>query len=107
MAPIFVGMAVNTIVGMLVAYGKIPAIVVTLGMLSILRGGLVSVTGGAWINNLPPEFLLAQRRFLDVPVPVWAMLILTIAAFLWMRYTAFGRSLYAIGGNPEAARRGH
>jgi hypothetical protein len=31
-------------------------------MLSILRGGLVSVTGGAWINNLPPEFLLAQQR---------------------------------------------
>lgn len=103
-APIFVGMAVNGVVGVLVAYGRIPSIVVTLGMLSILRGGLVSVTGGTWINNLPPEFLLAQQRFLDIPMPVWFMLALTIGAFLWMRYSAFGRSLYAIGGNAEAAR---
>jgi ribose/xylose/arabinose/galactoside ABC-type transport system permease subunit len=103
-APIFVGIAVNFVVGILVAYGRIPSIVVTLGMLSILRGGLVSVTGGAWINNLPPEFLLAQQRILTVPVPVWFMVILSIGAFLWMRYSAFGRSLYAIGGNPEAAR---
>ena len=102
--PIFVGMGVNFIIGVLVAYGKIPSIVVTLGMLSILRGGLVSVTGGAWINNLPPEVLLAQQRVLSVPVPVWFMIFLTLGAFLWMRYSAFGRSLYAIGGNPEAAR---
>ena len=60
-APIFIGAAVNGVVGALVAYGRLPSIVVTLGMLSILRGGLVSVTGGAWINNLPPAFQLAQR----------------------------------------------
>jgi ribose/xylose/arabinose/galactoside ABC-type transport system permease subunit len=103
-APIFIGMGVNAIVGALVAYGRIPSIVVTLGMLSILRGGLVSITGGAWINNLPPEFLLAQQRILTVPVPVWFMIVLSIGAFIWMRYSAFGRSLYAMGGNAEAAR---
>ena len=103
-APILVGIGINFVIGLLVAYGRIPSIVVTLGMLSILRGGLVSVTGGAWINNLPPEFLLAQQRLLGVPVPVWFMVILTLGAFAWMKYSAFGRSLYAIGGNPEAAR---
>ncbi len=103
-APIFVGMAVNAVVGALVAYGKIPSIVVTLGMLSILRGGLVSITGGAWISNLPPSFLLAQQRLLGVPLPVWFMVVCTILAFIWMRYSAFGRSLYAIGGKSEAAR---
>jgi ribose/xylose/arabinose/galactoside ABC-type transport system permease subunit len=104
LAPVVIGMLVNGVVGVLVAYGRIPSIVVTLGMLSILRGGLISVTGGAWISDLPPGFHLAQQRLLGVPAPVWFMVILTIGAFLFMRYTAFGRSLYAIGGNTEAAR---
>ena len=103
-APLFIGAAVNGVVGALVAYGRLPSIVVTLGMLSILRGGLVSVTGGAWINNLPPEFQLAQQRLFGIPAPIWFMVGLTILAFLWMRHFAFGRSLYAIGGNAEAAR---
>jgi ribose/xylose/arabinose/galactoside ABC-type transport system permease subunit len=103
-APIFVGAAINGVVGALVAYGRLPSIVVTLGMLSILRGGLVSVTGGAWISGLPPAFQLAQARWLGIPAPIWFMVVLTILAFLWMRNTAFGRSLYAIGGNSEAAR---
>ncbi|MFO1141630.1 MAG: ABC transporter permease [Amaricoccus sp.] len=102
--PIFIGAAVNGVVGALVAYGRLPSIVVTLGMLSILRGGLVFVTGGKWINNLPPSFQLAQQRWFDIPVPIWFMIVLTIGAFLWMKNSAFGRSLYAIGGNTEAAR---
>ena len=59
-----------TVVGALVAYGRLPSIVVTLGMLSILRGGLVSVTGGQWISDLPPAFQLAQARLLGVPAPI-------------------------------------
>ncbi|MFO1208405.1 MAG: ABC transporter permease [Amaricoccus sp.] len=102
--PIFIGAAVNGVVGALVAYGRLPSIVVTLGMLSILRGGLVFVTGGKWINNLPPSFQLAQQRWFDIPVPIWFMVVLTLGAFLWMKNSAFGRSLYAIGGNTEAAR---
>jgi len=103
-APVIIGMAVNGVVGVLVAYGRLPSIVVTLGMLSILRGGLVTVTGGAWITNLPPGFQLAQQRLFGIPAPIWFMVIFTALAFLWMRHTAFGRSLYAIGGNAEAAR---
>jgi len=102
--PILVGMAITSVIGVLVAYVKIPSIVVTLGMLSILKGGLISATGGAWISNLPPDFLIAQFRLLGVPSPVWFMVILTILAAFWMRNSAFGRSIYAIGGNPEAAR---
>jgi ribose/xylose/arabinose/galactoside ABC-type transport system permease subunit len=102
--PILIGAAINGVVGALVAYGRLPSIVVTLGMLSILRGGLVSITGGAWINDLPPAFQIAQAKWFGVPAPIWFMVILTVLAFLWMRNSAFGRSLYAIGGNPEAAR---
>jgi ribose/xylose/arabinose/galactoside ABC-type transport system permease subunit len=95
---------VEGVIGLAVAYLRIPSIVVTLGMLSILKGGLISVTGGAWINNLPAGYHLAQLRPLGVPMPVWFMLVLTILAAWWMRYAAFGRAIYAVGGNPEAAR---
>jgi ribose/xylose/arabinose/galactoside ABC-type transport system permease subunit len=70
-APVFIGAAINGLVGALVAYGRLPSIVVTLGMLSILRGGLVFVTGGAWINDLPPTFQLAQTRWFGVLAPIW------------------------------------
>ncbi|MBP0573409.1 hypothetical protein J8J27_22180, partial [Mycobacterium tuberculosis] len=102
--PILVGMAVNAVTGILVAYARIPAIVVTLGVLSILKGGLISATGGVWISNLPPDFLIAQKRLFDVPVPVYFMVALTAIAAAFMRYGAAGRAIYAIGGNAEAAR---
>ena len=102
--PILVGMAISALSGFLVAYLRVPSIVVTLGMLSILKGGLISVTAGAWINNLPVEFHLAQLRPLSIPMPVWFMVVLTILAAFWMRYSSFGRSIYAVGGNAEAAR---
>lgn len=102
--PVLVGMAVNGAIGALIARLRIPSIVVTLGLLSILKGGLISVTGGAWITNLPPDFLLAQKRLAGVPSPVWFMIILTALAALWLHYAATGRAIYAVGGNPEAAR---
>ncbi len=101
--PVLVGMAVNALIGVLVAYARIPSIVVTLGALSIMRGGLITVTGGNWITGLPPDYLIAQQRLFGLPVPIIAMVVLTILAALWMRYSAFGRSLYALGGNHEAA----
>ncbi len=104
LVPVLVGILVNTFQGLLIAYMRIPAIVVTLGFLSILKGGLISTTGGAWITDMPAAFMIAQTRILGVPSPVYFMVILTVLAALWMRYSALGRSLYAAGGNPEAAR---
>jgi ribose/xylose/arabinose/galactoside ABC-type transport system permease subunit len=101
--PVLVGIAVNALIGVLVAYARIPSIVVTLGALSIMRGGLITVTGGNWISGLPPDYLIAQQRLFGLPVPLIAMVVLTVLAALWMRYSAFGRSLYALGGNHEAA----
>ena len=102
--PILFAMAVNAGVGALVAYTRIPSIVVTLGMLSILKGGLISITAGEWISDLPTEFMIAQMRPFGIPSAVYFMVLLTAVAALFMRYTDFGRSIYAVGGNMEAAR---
>ena len=104
LAPLVVGALVTAFMGFLVAYLRMPSIVVSLGMLSILKGGLISVTGGAWITNLPAGYALAQMRPLGVPMSIWFMVLLTVGAALWMRYTATGRAIYAVGGNAEAAR---
>jgi len=102
--PVIVGVIINTAVGAFIAYLRIPSIVMTLGMLSILKGGLISATGGTWISGMPPEFFIAQGRLFGIPAPVYFMVILTLIMALWMRYSATGRSFYAVGGNPEAAR---
>ena len=103
-APVLAGMAIYCVVGILVAYARIPSIVVTLGLLSILKGGLITVTAGKWISGLPPEFLVSRASLLGLPAPLWFMCVATVAAAYWMANTPFGRTIYAIGSNAEAAR---
>ncbi len=103
-APVLGGMLISGINGFFVAYLKIPAIVVTLGMFSILKGGLILVAGGVTIYNLPEGYGIAQQSWLSIPVPVYVMIVLTLVAFAWMRWSRTGRSQYAVGGNIEAAR---
>ena len=102
--PVFGGMLIGAINGFFVAYLRIPAIVVTLGMFSILKGGLILVAGGNTLYNLPAGYSLAMEDPLGIPIPVWIMIVLTAGAFLWMRYSRTGRAQYAVGGNAEAAR---
>ncbi len=102
--PIVVGVASGALIGFFVAYLHVPAIVVSLGMLSVLKGGLILWTGGEWIYNLPEWFKFAQQRPLGIPAPVYLMISLTIIGAIWMKYSATGRAIYAVGGNREAAR---
>jgi rhamnose transport system permease protein len=104
LVPLVLGIVVMAAQGAVVAYLRIPAIVVTLGMLSILKGGLISVTGGKWITDLPQNFHLADLSVLSVPMPVVIMVLATALAAAWMRYSSSGRAIYATGGNAEAAR---
>lgn len=103
-APLVVGALVNTLAGMLVAYARIPSIVLTLGFMSILKGGLIVVTGGEWISGMPPEFFLAQKSLLGLPVPVVITTVLVLVTAWWMASFRFGREIYAVGSNAEAAR---
>lgn len=102
---ILLGALLGTINGGLIAYGRIPAIVVTLAVMIILRDGLKWFTDGAWIQGLPPNFQwfgLGQTR--------GQLLILLLTAAIWftLRWVldnlAVGRAVYATGTDAEAAR---
>lgn len=104
LVPLILGALVGALIGFTVAYLRVPSIVVTLGMLSILKGILILWTNGERVTDLPEGFFLAQMRPADIPMPIYFMIILTVIAAIWMRYSGVGRSFYAVGGNAEAAR---
>ena len=104
LAPLLLGAALGALVGFIVTRLRVPSIVVTLGMFSILKGVLILWTSGQRVTGMPEGFYLAQTKPLGMPMSVWFMLVFTVLAALWMYYSAAGRSLYAVGGNAEAAR---
>ncbi|WP_394813320.1 ABC transporter permease [Streptomyces johnsoniae] len=100
-----VGAGIGAVNGLLVVKLKLNAFIVTLAMLIILRGLLVGATEGKTLFGMPEAFFtLATSTFLTVPASVW----LAGAAFgitgLLLKYHRWGRALYAIGGNQQAAR---
>jgi rhamnose transport system permease protein len=100
------GMAFGAFNGLLVWKLGIPAIVVTLGTLTIFRGTTFLIAGGQWVNadELTPDFIsLTRAVFLGLPVLSWIALIIAIAFFVAMTRTPIGRALYAIGVNPTAS----
>jgi rhamnose transport system permease protein len=103
-ATILTGGVIGLVNGLLVAYCRIPAIVTTLGMASILKGGLILTTGGIWIYGLPPGFGISRQLILSIPVPICALIVLGMAFSFCLKYSAAGREIYAVGGNAEAAR---
>jgi len=100
---LIVGTLLGALNGALVAYARIPSIIVTLGALSFWRGLVIYFTQGAWIYNMPESFHFAQRSWLEVPIPVWMMTVLIVLAGLFMRFRPLGRQIYAVGGNRQAA----
>lgn len=102
--PLIVGGGFGAFIGFLVAYLKIPSIVVTLGMLSIIKGILIIWTNGERVTGMPEDYFLSQMRPLGIPMPIVIMVVLTILVAVWMRYSRTGRAFYALGGNADAAR---
>jgi ribose transport system permease protein len=91
--------------GLLLTCVRLPSFLVTLAMMLIARGLAQRISGQESINQLPPMFREAGGgSTAGVPNPVWLMLLMYTAAHFVMSRTVFGRMLYAIGGNPEAAR---
>ena len=92
--------------GVLVWKLAIPPIVVTLGTLTIYRGLVFVISGGAWINahEFTPAFTaLPRATLLGLPLMAWIALAGVAAFAALVRYAPLGRAFYAVGGNPSAA----
>ncbi len=99
------GAAVGAVNGLLVTRFSLPAIIVTLGMMGIIRGTMLVLTKGYWVIGLPESFRwLGVGKIAGVPVPVWIALFVLALCWFVSHYTCWGRDLYAIGNNAEAAR---
>ena len=107
-AVILISIGIGAILGLLnglcIVLFNVHSIVVTLGMLSVYRGALISMTGGAWIYDLPPSFSeIGKGEIFGIPHPVLTVIILFPIAALLLKHTAIGRNLFAVGSNRRAA----
>jgi len=101
------GAACGLLNGVLVTWGQVPALVVTLGTLYMFRGLAFLWTNGTQVNaeTLPDAFLnLGTDSVLGVPFLVLIALVVLVVVGQWLRDYRAGRELYAIGSNPEGAR---
>ncbi|MGK5555585.1 ABC transporter permease [Actinomadura kijaniata] len=100
-----VGGAIGAFNGWLSVRLRLNAFIVSLAMLIVLRGLLTGATEGKTLFDMPDAFFaIATTTFLKLPVSVWLAVVCFGVAGFTLRYHRLGRALYAIGGNPEAAR---
>ncbi len=96
---------VGAINGTAITRFKIPPLIATLATLTSIRGACYIITGGLPIFGFPESFNWIGRGMIGpLPVPVIVMVVVFFIGWLVLHKTSYGRYLYAIGGNPEAAR---
>src|SRR6476469_6967071 len=106
LAAIAVGLIGGFLQGFAITRLKVPPFVVTLGGMSAFRGAALLFAAGGPISGFDPDFVWwgQGRAFGQVPIPVIVFLVFAVLAHIVLRYTRYGRQVYAVGGNPEAAR---
>src|SRR5215471_10162857 len=105
LAAIGVGLVGGFLQGFAITRLKVPPFVVTLGGMSAFRGAALLFAGGGPISGFNPAFTWwGQGKIGPVPVPVIIFLAFAVLAHIVLRYSRYGRQVYAVGGNPEAAR---
>lgn len=105
LAAMGVGLALGAINGILVAYGRIPAIITTLGTMSIYRGATFLVSGGQWVSAHEMNTNLTAipgTTVLGIQQILWFAIIVSVAGQLFLGRTRTGREIYAVGGNRSA-----
>lgn len=101
---LIIGGLIGLINGSLIAYFQVPPFIATLGSQIAVRGGALMIAQGKPVSNINPQInFLGSRIFGVLPVPVLIYLGVIIVMWVLMNNTSFGKSVYAIGGNIEAA----
>jgi rhamnose transport system permease protein len=103
---VLAGAGLGLINGLLVGYGKVPALVITLGTMYIFRGIALTWAGSSRITagQLPDSFLgLGTQQFLSIPVLFIVAIAIVLAVGYYLQTARSGRELYAVGSDPDAA----
>lgn len=102
-----IGAVLGSLNGLLVTKGRIPSIITTLGTMSIYRGLVFAISGGAWVDahEMTKEFIgMTKGEILFIPNLVFMAGIVAIISYYFLNHTPTGRQTYALGSNPMAAR---
>jgi sugar transport system permease protein len=100
-----VGIATGVFTGKIKQFFNVPTFITTLGLFTALRGAANLVTGGFPMPTFPNWFFfLGAGDLFGVPFPVYILVVAFAGMHFLMKYTNFGRAIYATGGNAEAAR---
>ncbi len=100
-----VGALVGLINGSLVAKARIPPFIATLGTYTAIRGAANLYTSGRPISNLTDDYnFIGQGDVFGLPVPIIILVVMAVVTHILYAHTKFGKYIYAIGGNEQAAR---
>jgi ribose transport system permease protein len=107
LAALVVGLLAGLFNGLVIIYGRVNAVIATLATYAGYRGlaNLISDGRAQGYTGTDSTFIfIARGSVAGIPVLIWIFVIIALAAHLLLRYTDVGRNLYAMGGNPTAAR---
>lgn len=104
LAAVVLGLLIGLVNGLLTVKVGLPALIVTLGMLFAARGLSYVISGGTQVYPLPDGVSVLSDRVLGLPMAIWIFAVIALVADVAMRRSGFGRRLYAVGGNREAAQ---
>ena len=104
---ILVGAVCGLVIGTIISKGKVIPIIATLGMQYIYRGLTYFISGTLWVSAdkmLPGYKAFAQGAFLGINNLFWIVIVVFIATLVFLKWTGFGRQIYAVGSNADAAK---
>src|SRR5699024_6809172 len=103
-AGLLAGAIIGVINGVIITKGSVAPFIVTLGMMTIARGAALVISGGRPVSGLSPSFnAIGTTKIAGIPLPVIILLLIFFLSLFLLNKTTFGRYVYAVGGNEDAA----